>query len=180
METRLLSHPAHASAVVDGDISVRVERLSRTAVRFRYLLHGRIDRIVVPGPAAPARTDELWKTTCFEAFLAPDETGSYVELNFSPSSQWAAYEFTGYRAGMSPAGVSAPPAIAVEREADRFSLTATIALHLPHGRYRLGLAAIIEERDGGKSYFALAHPAEAPDFHRRDCFALELPAAERP
>jgi hypothetical protein len=40
-----------------------------------------------------------------------------------------------------------------------------------------GLSAIIEEADGTRSYWALAHPPGEPDFHHPDCFALELPAA---
>ena len=42
----------------------------------------------------------------------------------------------------------------------------------------MGLSAIIEETDGTKSYWALAHPpGEEPDFHDPACFALELAAA---
>jgi hypothetical protein len=42
-------------------------------------------------------------------------------------------------------------------------------------KWRLGLAAILEEQDGTKSYWALAHPdAEKPDFHHPDCFAAQL------
>jgi hypothetical protein len=40
----------------------------------------------------------------------------------------------------------------------------------------LGLSAVIEEKDGTKSYWALAHPPGKPDFHHKDCFALTLPA----
>jgi hypothetical protein len=37
-------------------------------------------------------------------------------------------------------------------------------------------SAIIEEEDGTKSYWALAHPREGPpDFHHPSCFVLELP-----
>jgi len=36
---------------------------------------------------------------------------------------------------------------------------------------------VIEEKDGAKSYWALAHPPGAPDFHHRDCFAIELAPA---
>jgi hypothetical protein len=44
--------------------------------------------------------------------------------------------------------------------------------------WRLGLSAVIEDRSGQKSYWALAHPPGRPDFHHEDCFALELtPAA---
>lgn len=39
------------------------------------------------------------------------------------------------------------------------------------------ITAVIEETDGTKSYWALAHPAGKPDFHHPDGFVLELPAA---
>ena len=46
------------------------------------------------------RADGLWQTTCFELFVRhPDQRG-YFEFNFSPSTQWAAYRFSGYREGM--------------------------------------------------------------------------------
>jgi hypothetical protein len=39
---------------------------------------------------------------------------------------------------------------------------------------RLGLAAVIETTDGALSYWALAHPAARPDFHRREGWTLQL------
>ncbi len=44
---------------------------------------------------------------------------------------------------------------------------------------QLNLTAVIEETDGTKSYWALAHPSGKPDFHHRDCFALQLEAPSR-
>ncbi|HMP45247.1 MAG TPA: DOMON-like domain-containing protein [Sphingopyxis sp.] len=46
------------------------------------------------------------------------------------------------------------------------------------GPWRLALSAIIEEKDGTKSYWALAHPPGKPDFHHPDCFALTLEAPD--
>jgi hypothetical protein len=43
---------------------------------------------------------------------------------------------------------------------------------------RLALSAVIEETDGHLSYWALAHPAERPDFHHRDGFVLALEPPE--
>jgi hypothetical protein len=43
----------------------------------------------------------------------------------------------------------------------------------------IALSAVIEEKDGTKSYWALKHPPGKPDFHHRDCFALTLPAPEK-
>lgn len=180
METRLRSHPAFGNGPVEGDIRVSVKRPSAAILRLRYVLRGRVEEIVLPAPAAPLRADNLWKTTCFEAFLARDGEAGYVELNFSPSSHWAAYAFAGYRDGMAQAELPAPPIIEVERSSDRLALTATVPLPLPHGRFRLGLAAVVEERGGGMAYFAARHGGDRPDFHRRDCFTLELPPPERP
>jgi hypothetical protein len=177
MQTRLWSHPAHPSAAIDGEISVSVERLSATTLRFRYLVVGQIDALVLPPPAPPLRADNLWQTTCFEAFLAPAGLPGYRELNFSPSCNWAAYDFSAYRAGMVEAWLPAPPTIEVARQTNRLELAVTLSPGLPHEPYRLGLCAVIEERSGNKSFWALSHPGDAPDFHREDCFVLELPPA---
>ena len=40
---------------------------------------------------------------------------------------------------------------------------------------RVAISAVIEEADGTKSYWALAHPPGKPDFHHADGFALQLP-----
>ena len=54
-----------------------------------------LNELVVPdglidGPqVAGQRRDELWTTTCFEAFLAlPDQPG-YWEINLAPNGDWA-------------------------------------------------------------------------------------------
>lgn len=39
----------------------------------------------------------------------------------------------------------------------------------------IGLSAVIEEIDGTKSYWALAHPDGPPDFHDPTCFIARLP-----
>jgi hypothetical protein len=36
----------------------------------------------------------------------------------------------------------------------------------------IGLAAVIENTDGNKTYWALQHYAEQPDFHLRQSFSL--------
>src|SRR3954447_13785185 len=104
MKAALWPHPAYPSLV--ERIDVDVERVSATSLRVRYRAEGAVDRIVLPPPAPPLRTDYLWRTTCFEAFIAPADGENYRELNFSPSSQWAAYDFDSYRAGVVQASVT--------------------------------------------------------------------------
>jgi hypothetical protein len=43
----------------------------------------------------------------------------------------------------------------------------------------VALSAIIEETNGRKSFWALKHPPEKPDFHHDDCFDLQLPGPSR-
>jgi hypothetical protein len=139
----------------------------------RYVVVGRIAALALPPPARSRRADRLWEHTCFEAFFADEEGEGYSELNVSPSSEWAAYRFTGYRADMQAVDLP-PPRIEVEAREERLEVRAALKLRAA-GRRRLGLSAIVEEANGDKSYWALAHPPGAPDFHHRDCFQVDLP-----
>jgi hypothetical protein len=132
------------------------------------------ERFVIPKPTESERADELWKTTCFEAFLRPLGEENYREWNFAPSTRWASYEFTSYREGMTPAEIDAPPYIRMEDNMTWWAVGATIAVPADTN-WELGLSAVLEEKDGTKSYWALAHPAEKPDFHDPGCFAAHLP-----
>ena len=168
----LVRHPATPCEAVDG-IVVEVERVGpRLALHYR--LTGRPEALVLPPPAPPVRTDELWRHTCFEAFVRPQPGEGYVEVNLAPSGQWAAYAFDGYRAGMRPAEVG-EPGVLFARTADGLRLEAALEL-ADAAPWRLGLTAVIEEVGGRISYWSLAHPAGKPDFHSPDCLALELPA----
>ena len=42
------------------------------------------------------------------------------------------------------------------------------------GHWRIALAAVIEDENGGLSYWALRHPPGKPDFHHPNGFALEV------
>ena len=131
-------------------------------------------QFVIPEPGHSARADKLWLTTCFEAFLRIPGAEGYREWNFAPSGQWAAYDFTGYREGKSDADVS-EPYIRVEDNFTWWALGATIAADAD-ATWALCLSAILEEKDGTKSYWALAHAAgDKPDFHAADCFVAKLP-----
>jgi len=130
------------------------------------------DRFVIPESEEPGRRDELWRSTCFEAFLR-GEGEAYREWNFAPSGDWAAYEFMSYRKGMSEPEVLAPY-IRMEDNMTWWAVGATIATDagLP---WSLGLSAVLQEKDGTKSYWALAHSREdKPDFHLADCFTAKL------
>ena len=131
-------------------------------------------RFAIPEAAEPERAQDLWQTTCFEAFLREPGSAVYREWNFAPSGQWAAYDFSARREGQENAEVAAPY-IRLEDNLTWWALGATISVDAPL-RWELGVSAVLEEKDGTKSYWALAHGADdKPDFHDPACFAAHLP-----
>lgn len=153
-------------------------RRSDASLELRYRVEGDIARVLVPAKRSPQRADKLWQHTCFEAFVRAAAASAYVELNFSPSSAWAMYQFSGYRAGMSNVE-AAPPRISLHRESGLLQLDAVVDLAstpaLLHAELKLAMCAVVEEEDRRLSYWALVHPAGKPDFHHADGFVLKLP-----
>jgi hypothetical protein len=177
MRLALKLHPDSTSAAASS-VEVEVVRPRDSTLTLSYVVIGKMSALRVPSVVAPVRADELWQRTCFEAFLSvPPHTG-YYEFNFSPSTQWAAYRFSGYRSGMQVASEIDAPRIEVSSSPDIYTLRAALDLetaNVPRGTpWRLGLSAVIEETTGNKSYWALAHGPGKPDFHCTDCFTHEL------
>jgi hypothetical protein len=181
MRRTLALHPdSRCNAVTRIDVEATRPRPGNLVLR--YTISGKIADLRLPAPAASTRTDELWQHTCFEAFLRPPSGEAYYEFNIAPSTQWAAYAFSGYRSGMRIADEAGTPFIEVQRGADFYLLQASLDLgRLAHvtqdGVWRLGLSAVIEEESCALSYWALKHPPGRADFHHSDCFALELASA---
>ena len=173
----LVGHSTNGGGAVRG-IDARVRRGQRGELVFQYLLRGELSRVRVPAAqqVPAARVDGLWKNTCFEAFIVDPALPGYHEVNFSPSGQWAAYRFSGYREGMSPADVTSAPVIDVRRFDDRLELDATLRLAslLAVRTLKLALTAVVEDDSGTLSYWALKHAPGKPDFHHPNGFVLEL------
>jgi len=163
-------------------IEVEAARSKSGTLHLRYIVNGIISDLRRPPAMPPARADELWRHTCFEAFVQPPLEPAYYEFNFAPSMQWAAYRFGAYRTGMAVATEMSAPRLAAQSDGEAFELQALLELGELHdlpkaAPWRLGLSAVIEETSGRKSYWALAHPRGEPDFHRSDGFAVELSPA---
>lgn len=178
MLQRLTSHP-DTPASLDLAVTVEIARMEEGALVLRYAAEGDVSRLRIPDPVPySSRQDDLWQTTCFEAFLSWGGAG-YLEFNFAPSTGWAAYRFPAYREGREDLPL-APPHLDVDRTIDRLEVTvvldtASILDLSATAIWRVNLSAVIEESSGIKSYWALAHPPGKPDFHDPGCLALELP-----
>ncbi|MEA3038451.1 MAG: hypothetical protein QOE79_964 [Sphingomonadales bacterium] len=171
---RLVPHPDAPPDRVRG-VRVRLWQPNEpNRLSIVYRIEG-ASRLVVPALAPPQRTDRLWESTCFELFARASGAVGYVEFNFSPSSEWAAYAFDSHRSGMREQAVKRAPSVQSGRDEDEFMLRADLAIDaLPRRPLRVGINVILEEEWGRRSYWALSHPRGEPDFHHPDCFALEL------
>lgn len=178
--TLLQRHPSTSSSVPTP--WVRVARAGEI-LRMTFRIPGDTSMVRLPSPndalvkqSEDRRANRLWEQTCFECFVLPGGGCAYLEFNFSPSLEWAAYEFDNYRENMRDADVVCPAIIATAWS-NRFELSAQVSLPETWNdqAWRVGLAAVIQEKSGNKSYWALAHPATKPDFHHPDSFVHELP-----
>ncbi|KAA3654611.1 MAG: hypothetical protein DWQ11_03500 [Proteobacteria bacterium] len=173
-------HPAPPGLQLTADAHLDAS----TGLTLRYALSGPVDRLAIPPLRLATPADGLWQHTCFEAFVALGGAAGYREFNFSPSRQWAVYDFDSYRqrsAAPAPRW-SANSRVSNEPAALGLQVTIPPSLLPAGGRepLQLALTAVLEDRDGRLSYWALRHPAAQPDFHHREGFALMLTVDSRP
>jgi hypothetical protein len=165
-------HSLHATASLDSDGRVTVE----------FFAHGELSGMrLAPTSAAPQRRVDLWRHSCFELFARRDAERGYLEFNFAPNGDWAAWVFDDYRSGgreLEPGRVGIST-----RSVDtgRWCLHAQAKLGATGpgsadtpATWWLNLAAVIEAQDGGLSYWAARHAGARPDFHDRSCFCVPL------
>lgn len=139
------------------------------ALAVSFILDADLDRLRIPARQTSRSVDGLWRHTCFEVFLARKGSPAYREINLSPSGEWASYFFRKYR--RRGEGGAESPRPRIRRAGGALRLDGTIK---EKGPLRVGLSAVIEEKSGALSYWALRHPPGKPDFHHRRAFALDL------
>ncbi|MBX3702355.1 MAG: DOMON-like domain-containing protein [Steroidobacteraceae bacterium] len=175
----LVRHPASHD---EGARAIRaaLDYDARGGLALHYRVDGTMAGLRWAVDREPGRADGLWQHGCFEVFLQGDGHAGYLEFNFAPCGSWAAYRFEGRRSGRESPAMPVPRiefgsgpehaelnvAIAPDALAE-FAGSTTI---------RAGLAAVLEDGRGRLSYWALAHAAEAPDFHDPATFTIALPA----
>ncbi len=153
--------------------------ITRTAniIAVSYELHGS-EEIIIPAPSdVPLRKKDLWNETCLELFLGVKDSPRYWEFNLSPSGHWNVFRFDTYRQGMQEemSFVSLP--FTIENKSD------SLALHLKFDPGKIvrtaqpleaSVSAVIKQRNGTITYWALNHHSAQADFHRRDSFIVRL------
>lgn len=141
---------------------------------------------------ANQRQTELWKSTCFEAFLKVPGTTDYFELNFSPSGAWNSYIFEGYRNPDPPQEFQSISFVKNDIQIKELSFSFEVQVNAETAesknlsptesdllkelfsapRLEIGLTTVVLFNDGQKKYFALKHVSDKPDFHQFDSFII--------
>ncbi len=145
--------------------SVRV-RCVPPGLLLQYAVKGPLRQLIIPAAARmPGHTAGLWRTTCLECFVRGGNGDRYTEWNFSPSGNWWACAFDGYRkaAGQQPGGLRP---VRLRARLDETCMVMQAALVLAPGRVHIDPAVILKHADGRFSHWAGAHPCGRPDFHR--------------
>ena len=171
----LICHAASPCLSVRG-IKVELVRLTPAGLRLSYLVTGDISQVRVPQPSTNTRQDELWRHTCAELFVAVPGEAGYSEFNFSPSTQWAAYSFSGYRQNMRVIEVRSS-LVTLTKSASALRVDVQLALPAEiaaEPQLRVGLSMVIEELSGQCSYWALKHLSPMPDFHQLESFVANV------
>jgi len=159
-------------------ITGKIARHNNT-LSIHFSITGKTEEILCPKPTGhPTRTEDLWKATCFEFFLAIPHRPSYWEFNLSPSGDWNIYHMDEYRrVGFKeetqiqrlPFSIrKGPGCISVECSVD---MSPIISIEHP---IEVGITSVIQPKDGHETYWALTHPNPQPDFHLRKSFILLL------
>ena len=155
----LYRHPDAPAGAIQS-IDAELERMEDGAVAI-FIVRGDLTKLRIPQPSVPGRADNLWRSTCFELFVS-GEGQDYREFNFSPSGQWAAYGFDGYRSGM--ANVNASIEIELFQENNQLQFSAEVRTEFSNPAH-VGLTAVIEDVGGTISYWSTAFAPGKPDFH---------------
>ncbi|WOE74108.1 DOMON-like domain-containing protein [Alterisphingorhabdus coralli] len=178
-EYNLASHDSAPSSTVCA-VKAELERKGARQIGVRYTIDADPAVLDIPDDVKAVRKDYLWKTTCCELFLRDLDGPGYCEFNFSPSTCWAAYRFDSFRSGMRDLPLGISPIVTVQEDSRILQIDALLdfaGAELPAqlDGASLGLTAVVAERDGTSSYWALTHPFPKPDFHHADGFIAELP-----
>lgn len=150
--------------------------LASGVLHLKYRVRGsELAGVLSPLPEIRAeRKSELWRETCFEAFLELGVGDGYLEFNGSLTGAWDLYHFDSYRSGMKRVSGAADPCL-TGREAGKDVLEMKWSVPMPEGLIltgKTGLTVVFKPGDR-PSYWALRHDGGKPDFHLKSSFIYD-------
>lgn len=139
-------------------------KIKNGALDFEFRVIGPINELEIPKFSAESTfKDRLWTGTCFEIFLKRADLDSYQEWNFSPSGDWAFYEFLKYRTHSQKA-VKLPSLAPGKFQASAISFIYKNRIPLQEAD-SFHPCVILKKKDGSLLFWASEIQVSKPDFH---------------
>jgi hypothetical protein len=162
----------------DIEITGTIERKADN-LAVGYHISGSLREIEIPGSKNnPERRIGLWEHTCLEFFIGEPGLSRYWEFNLSPSGDWNVFRFEHYREGLyEEMAFPELPFKAGQESSNNFNLNLEWGLEKifePGRALEMAISAVIENKSGMGSMWALSHPKSGPDFHHRKGFLIRL------
>ena len=115
------------------------------------------------------RKDELWKSTCFELFIANSPSEEYYEINISPFGEWNIYHLNAYKVGFKEFREVSKPIIKMTKENYKYRLSFEIEFNqriFNNEGLSFNLATIILDKNNLRHFYSIC-PRKTADFHNR-------------
>ena len=180
--SRLASLVAFGSPLENQKLNITVGvAFDQKTLSLEYLCQGDLTGVKWPElKTDPTRQDNLWKQTCYEAFISWGNSPLYWELNVSPSGDWNLYSFDSYREGQALENrIEWIDIVDIQKSnhSQRMKLNLDLSPLLPlikSSELCLGLSAILVREDHSQTFWALDHKGDQPDFHLKNSFLIKL------
>ncbi len=128
----------------------------------------------------PQRQIGLWEKLCFELFIKNKNSPTYIEFNFGTQKDWNAFLFHKLRGPLEELKTNLAPICSLSIQKKSFSFSSKIPLNLFPNRFfqvnnmLLGPSVILKDHQEKTFHYGTHHPHNKLDFHRYDCFTLEI------
>ena len=156
------------------DLSVKVDRRGDFLV-LRYEMTGAIESVLMAEPEASTRRMALWETTCFECFFGVPGQDWYWEVNLSTAGHWNVFKLDNYRSGFREELSIQTLSVLIDRSVCSVETELDLSLlGLEDSEIELSVTAVIAEKLGAVSYWAVSHGGIEADFHLRNSFVIRM------
>lgn len=170
MKNNLKSYAYNSEMIINSTFEIKKKSISLS-----FTLQGELEEYFFEEPRAKKRANELWRTTCFELFLANRENEDYYELNFSSSLAWNFYHLSAYRAEVQEVELLFEPQIEIHIKENVFQVSFEVEVEACFlEQFNLyNVASILLTKENKRTFWSEKHLTAVPDFHHRDNF-LEI------
>lgn len=157
----------------DVQLQVDVQRDGSLLMCEFTLLDPKSSVILKSGIFGNQRKKELWKSTCLEIFWKRKEEEKYWEFNLSSDLNWNIFSFDQYRQPQEREDLAFKSVNFSKKSSTpvKFYIELDLALSgIVQEKIQVGITSVLEHNNQQKSYWALTHKGEKPDFHLKESF----------